>query len=145
MKSEKGLYEYLDKSGVLENGSRQAIDKVKSEYWRQYRKEWRKRQRQVCKSYTVFLTKAELKEISAVAANRKMNITQFIKTSTIESARNVVYIDKRVVGQIREFFFETYSRIESMNPPKQVLERFTELERKLLTLVSSLQPGSNDN
>jgi hypothetical protein len=129
------LYDYLEKSGILANGSPEEIRQVKKEYWNMYRKEWRKQQRTKCKSCTVFFTPSEYKVVTAVLTGRPKNVADFVKQAALNAAQNNMSINKALVGRIREAFFASYAAIEAMTSEAKITDSMIDLEQKVLNLI----------
>ncbi len=136
-----GVTDFLQKSGLLENGTKEEITKAKKMYWVAKRKEWQIQKRKECKSYTVFFAPSEYKDLISTLKGPKMSVTAFIKQSALQIARNSRGVDKITAGQIREAFFETYNLIEAIGVTTkeeqliEVLARFVNMEQKVLNLL----------
>jgi hypothetical protein len=135
MKKPNKLYNHLEQTGILQNGSNEDIIKAKKEYWKVVRTQWRAEQRKVSKSYTVFYTAEELKEIKTAAILKKTSITSFTKQSAILAARGNTGVNKKSLGEVRQMFFETYNSIKDKVQIEMVLGELTLLEKKVLELI----------
>ena len=89
IKKKCGVYDYLNSTKVLETGSDQDIANARQEYWKAYKAEWRKRQRQETKEFTIVCTLSEAKDILEAARRHKRSRSKFIKESCL------AYINKR--------------------------------------------------
>src|ERR1700754_3849072 len=103
MKQSNNLYDYLEQSGVLQNGSPDEIRMAKQEFWKIRRKEYRKHQRNTCKSCTVFFTTHEYKLITGFFVG-KPNVAGFVKQSALNVAQHKMSITKELVGKVRQVF-----------------------------------------
>jgi hypothetical protein len=135
MKKQNKLYDYLEQTGILQNGSSDDIVKAKKEYWKVVRTQWRAEQRKVSKSYTVFYKPDELKEIKTAAIVKKASITSFTKHSAILAARGNTGVNKKSLGEVRQMFFETYNSVRAKAQIEMVLTELLLLEKKVLELI----------
>jgi hypothetical protein len=139
MKSKSGLYDYLEKIGVLQNGSIDDIINAKKSYWRAIRKAWRKKQRLECKSYTIFFNLKEQKAIAKVAKLKGTSITNFVKHSALHRVGNGGGVDMITIGKVREAFFATYNSMEGNKsndkPQVEILNHLLELEKAVLNII----------
>lgn len=138
MRAKSGLYEYLEKAGVLANGSKEAIEQAKKKYWSLVRKEWQKAKRKESKGYTIFLSPAEHTEVLRAMKHGTASVTSFIKQSALHAARNSHSVDRVMVGKIREAFFEAYNAIEGKGQAMHsapLLSELALLEKKILALL----------
>jgi hypothetical protein len=134
-KRKNGLYEFLAKAGVLEHGSVADITLAKKKYWDLVRKEWRKQQRKEQKSYAIFFTPSEQKQVKMTADKKGKSITRFIKDSVLHTAYGGAGIDKTTVGNIREAFFICYHSIAEDEKIELVLQKLDALEQKVMKLI----------
>ncbi len=138
MKKRNGLYEYLEATGVLAEGTADEIRIAKEEYWKGIRKEWRRQQRKECKGYTIFFTRQEITLVAKAAEARNTSITRFIKTAAFKTATDDESIDQRIIGQVREALFETYNlMVKQEGVPETALILLLQSERKILGLLGS--------
>ncbi|XVJ66883.1 MAG: hypothetical protein HEQ40_12215 [Lacibacter sp.] len=137
MKRKSGLYDYLEQTGVLTDGSPKAITEVKQSYWKAVRKAWRKKQREECKSYTVFFTPSEQTKINKTVSTHNISTTKFIKQAALSKATNTVGVDARIIGQIRQLFFEAYNRSKS-EASENILTEIIELETSVLEILKQV-------
>jgi hypothetical protein len=139
MKKQNRVYEFLQASGVLENGTTEEIQLAKKQYWAGVRKEYKQNRRHQQKSYTVFFTTTELKTITP-KANRFRNVTSYIKQATLAQAKEQCIIDKKTVGEIRQAVALHYSTIQQLQEDNilptqfadEVLEEITGIEKMIL-------------
>jgi hypothetical protein len=134
-KKQSGLYTFLVFEGVLEFGSANDIREAKKQYWKQVRKEWRKQQRKEQKSYTVFFTDEEQKQVKVIADKRTESITRFIKNAALQSVHEGGGVDKITIGKIRQAFFICYKSIGECNTIELVLQKINELEKNVMKLI----------
>jgi uncharacterized protein (DUF1778 family) len=144
LKVSSGLYSYLHASGVLNTGNENAIALARKEYWRNYKKVWRKEKRKKEKEITISLNTEELKVITQSAKIHQRNVTAFIKESAF------AYINKRyivpsqeTVHSIRQLLAMLYNQIEQLLDENklqselgnELKQKITELERFILPVL----------
>lgn len=134
MKPKSGLYDYLEQTGELTNGTAESIAKAKQAYWKAVRKAWRKKQREECKSFTVFFKPSEQTVIHKVVSTQNISVTKFIKQAALSKATNTAGVDTRIIGQIRQLFFEAYNRSKG-EASEAILTELTKLETSVLQLL----------
>ncbi|MEL6675624.1 MAG: hypothetical protein AAFR61_25675 [Bacteroidota bacterium] len=78
-----GLWAYLEKSGVLESGSEEAIAAVKKEYRRFYQREYRKQKRKERPEVTITLDKPDWFKLTHAAQRHHDSLAGFIKGSAL--------------------------------------------------------------
>ncbi len=145
-KKTSGIYEFLDASGLLSQGSNEEIEKAKKKYWEMVRKGYKRNRRKECKSYTIFLTADELKVISPRTKKITGGMTNYIKQTVLAQAKNKVAVDKKDIGEIREALVLHYGTLERMSKdyavPQQVaieiLQQAMAIETKLLDFLQQL-------
>jgi hypothetical protein len=132
MKKQSKIYEYLESTGLLSNGSDKEISLAKAKYWESVRREYKKNRYKEQKSYTVFFTKQELNLIVPKSTKNSGGIVGYIKHSTISNATGKLKTDKHILGQIRESIFKQYFIINTMvENNKQLKEKKEELFAEL--------------
>lgn len=83
------VYEYLEKSGVLDNGTSEEIQKVRQEYWKIYKRNWRKNKRNNETEITSSFTESEFELIENYAKSHNLSKPQFVKQAALS------YINKK--------------------------------------------------
>lgn len=134
MKRKSGLYDYLEQTGVLTNGTPERIANAKQTYWKAVRKAWRKKQREECKSYTIFLTPSEQTKLNKAVSTHNISATKFIKQAAMSKAMNTTGVDARTMGQIRQLFFVAYNRCKD-EASENILTDMIKLETSVLQLL----------
>ena len=79
IKKKSSIYCYLNSTKVLETGSDQDIAIARKEYWKAYKAEWRKTQRQKAQEFSIKCTLQEAKEIETAAKQHGISKNRFIK------------------------------------------------------------------
>ena len=83
------VYEYLLNSGILDNGTAEEIQNARREYWKIYKRNWRKSKRAQETEITCSFTDKEFDRIAKQAKLYKLSNPQFIKQAAL------AYIDKK--------------------------------------------------
>lgn len=143
-KENNGIYSFLDATGILEQGTDEAIKEAKKKYWSEYKKEWNKAKRQECKSFEILLNQNELKTIITKAERHHTSPTNYIKTSALT---NKQVIDLITIGEIRELLIMYNNTLQSLTEEKilpthlgnQLIEQITQIEKRVLDFFSSLK------
>lgn len=142
IKKKSGLYEYLDRVKILETGSDQDIANARKEYWKGYKAEWRNRQRQETKEFTIVFAVQEAKDILEAARKHKRSRSNFIKESCI-AYLNKRYIvpDRLAINSIRQQLAMNKNTLQKLFDENKVsyqtgttlLNQMSALERIMLT------------
>jgi len=144
IKKRSSIYQYLESSGVLDNGTIEEIKAARKKYWMEYKRLWRKDKRRKEKEFTVSFSKDDLQLLTKVARRHKRKRTLFIKTATLAYI-NKTYIvpDEIEVRQIRQLLSMSYNSLEqqmeeeilSVEAGKVLLQLIQQLEREVLVLL----------
>jgi len=144
-KTKSNIYSYLKSSGILENGTHEEIQKVRKEYWREYKRQWRKCKRNSVKEITISLEPDEFKEITNESKRHKLSRTEFIKQSCfaylnksylvpdVKEVRRISQLLAMTYNTIQEFIEENQIKYES---GKSIIESILKLEREILPLLN---------
>ncbi len=82
-KKSGGVYEHLSKSGLLEHGNPEEIEREKAAYWRNYRREHKKAWRKSGHSVTIMLDDAENALVKGAAQIHSVSKTGFVKEAVL--------------------------------------------------------------
>lgn len=82
-KRTNGLLNYLEQSGVLQNGTDEQIADAKKTYYRNYRREQKRRQRAGRKDFSIYFRKEDYPEIQRFAHIHGLTLSAFIRRSTL--------------------------------------------------------------
>ncbi len=88
IRNKSSLYGYLDSTGVLEKGTSEEIASAKKEYYKVYKRNWRRQRRKTEKELTLSFNRDEMKLIHVEAKRHSLSNTRYIKRATL------AYIDK---------------------------------------------------
>ncbi len=140
------LYSYLKSSGVLENGTHEQIQKVKKDYWREYKRNWRKNKRKSEKEIVISFTAVELKEIQIESKRHNLNRTKFIKQACFAYInKSFIVADSKTVKLIAQLLSISYNSIQELmeenktefKTGKSILEAIYKLEREILPVLNN--------
>ncbi len=141
LNAKSNLFSFLNSSGILENGTHDQIQKVRSEYWREYKRKWRNAKRKSEKEITILFTQDEFKEISNESKRHKLSRTQFIKKVCFAYINKIFIVpDSKEVKRIAQQLSMTYNSIQGLleenkiefKSGKSILEAIFNLEREIL-------------
>ena len=112
LNDKSNLFSFLNSSGILENGTHNQIQKVRAEYWREYKRKWRNAKRKSEKEITISFTQDEFKEISNESKRHKLSRTQFIKKACFAYINKIFIVpDSKEVKRIAQQLSMTYNSI----------------------------------
>lgn len=146
LNSKSNLYSHLKSSGVLENGNHDEIQKVKKEYWKEYKRKWRNNKRKMINEITISFTREEFKEITNEAKRHKLNRTNFIRQACFAYLNNSFIVpDLKEVKKISQILTMSYNSIQEMTEEnkidfkasKSILEAIYKLEREILPVLNN--------
>jgi len=145
-KNKSNLYIYLDCTKVLETGSEQDIAKAKKEYWQSYKAEWRKKQRQTTKEFTIVCEPKDAAVIEDAAKRHKRSLQAFIKVSCLAYIRTQYVVpDVIAISTIRQQLAMNYNALQklldenmiSYREAATVLRKVSELETIVLSQLNN--------
>ncbi|MBK7359031.1 MAG: hypothetical protein IPI45_07015 [Saprospiraceae bacterium] len=146
MNSNTSVYSFLKSSGVLENGTHEQIQKARNEYWREYKRKWRKHQRKKNTEFAISFSQEELKELSTQAKRHKVSRTKFIKKACFAYInKSFIVPDIAEVRKISQLLSMTYNAIQEslesnkieFKNGKDIMERVYQLEREILPVLNN--------
>ncbi|MBK8954991.1 MAG: hypothetical protein IPM34_05470 [Saprospiraceae bacterium] len=146
LNTKSNLYSYLKSTGVLENGTHAEIQKVKNDYWREYKRNWRKNKRKIGKEITISFTKEEFKEISSESKRHKLSRASLIKQACFAYFnKSFIVPDLKEVKKISQILAMSYNYIQEMTEEnkidfksgKSILEAIYKLEREILPVLNN--------
>jgi hypothetical protein len=135
------VYEYLDSIKILESGTGEDIAKARKEYWKRYKSEWRKLQKQRTRQITVMLTNSEVKLIEDAAKKHKRSKPALIKAMCLAHIqKRYVVPDVFILNEIRSLLSLNYNALKNLLNenaiPYQIgtdaMKHIAELEHKVL-------------
>jgi hypothetical protein len=146
LNSKSNLYSHLKSNGVLENGNHEEIQKVKKEYWKEYKRKWRNNKRKMVNEITISFTQEEFKEISTESKRHKLNRTKFIKQACFAYLnKSFIVPDLKEVKKISQILAMSYNTIREMTEEneidlrsgKSILEAIYNMEREILPVLNN--------
>lgn len=132
-KKGSGVYAYLERIGMLEQGTPEEIALAKCAYWREQKREWKKAKRREQKLFEVFFSSAECKVLKAKAAPHNYSITRWIKQAALSGSDGIT---PETVGIVRQLLMQAYSNIETLCEEENVAYYVTE---QLLALIAKAE------
>lgn len=144
--SKASIYYFLKSSGVLETGTHEQIQKVRAEYWRIYKRNWRINKRKTEKEFTISLTEEELKEINSESKRHRLSRTKFIKQACFAYInKSFIVPDSKAVKLIAQQLSITYNSIQELmeedlieiKSGKLMLDAIYNLERVILPVLNN--------
>lgn len=153
IKQKSGLYAYLDKMKVLEQGTDEDFRRARQEYWRMYKANWVKQMRALKKEYTVCLNQKEVKELCVAARLHRRSCTRYLKEAAFSYMnKRFLFPDEISISTIKQLLAMNYNMLkqlfdENMLPVaagRQVLEKMNELEHSLLSYLYNPKEIKND-
>jgi len=147
-KHHSGLYEHLQKAGVLEGGSNDAIQQAKNDYWKSYKINWMKEKRKEAKAFTILYSKQEQATIEKFAKQYGMSPTKMIKQASLAYLKQEYVIpNKDTVGKIRELLVLNYNSLQELQDEDKIshvravglLEQMASLETKVMDFLQTEQ------
>jgi hypothetical protein len=144
-KKKCGVYAYLDASGVLENGTGQEIEKAKDQYWKQYRKQWKREKTLERKAIKVVFNFREYRIIKREAERHQTNPTCYIKQKALGNNRE--FINPVFIGELRELIVLHHNSLQDISEKSIIpaslndllLKQIAGIEEKALKLFSLLK------
>src|SRR5256885_15122527 len=92
------LWDYLEMSGVLENGNDAEIKSAKQSYRKKYFLEYKQKQRISKPEYVINFSKenGEHKKITVAAKGHKMTVTAFVHAASLAYLSNAFIVPDRI-------------------------------------------------
>lgn len=146
LNAKSNLFSFLNSSGVLENDTHDQIQKLRAEYWREYKRKWRNAKRKSEKEITISITQDEFREISIESKRYKLSRTKFIKKACFAYINNIFLVpDSKEVKRIAQQLSMTYNSIQGLieensiefKSGKSILETICKLEREILPVLNN--------
>lgn len=136
VKHGSGLYQYLERVGVLEHGTDAEIKAAKRQYWNSRKAEAKRLKRKEQKSFTVFFTKAEMPIIIAAARSHKRSCTAFLKLAALAYLqRRYLAPDILLLGDIRQKLAMNYNQLKALIDQQRISGRAIEAAMQDLEML----------
>lgn len=142
IKKRSNLYQYLEP--FLENGSEEEIALARKQYWKEYKRQWRKAKRATETELRVSFTPAELKVLTEAARKHKMSRTKYIKRTTMAYGHKTFvvpeYPEIRKIAQVLALSYNSIAALLDENElpigiGKRLLDQISDLERAILPVL----------
>lgn len=139
-KTNNGLWEYLERIGILENGTDEEIKAAKKTYRKEYLLKYKQKQRKHKPEFTVNFSneKGEFYKVKEAAKNHKMTITAFIKKTVIAYINQkfiVPNIDQ--IARLEQILSQCLNEIQSIVKTKDRF--FWERDKKLEKIENRIE------
>jgi len=122
-KKRKGsVWEYLEQTGVLVNGSDADIVKAKQEYRKRYFTAYKRNQREKKFEFTIVLDKSsgEFDTISKAAKNHKQSVSSFLKEAAFAYLQNRFIVpDTYQLARMEQMLSSSLNEIKSVAEKKE--------------------------
>jgi hypothetical protein len=135
-KQASGIYQYLDSSGVLENGTPDEIAEVRREYLNMVKRQSMKRKRSIETEVKVFFSDVELISINKAATLYHLSRTKYVKEAALAYSKQAYLVaDESVTNEIKHLLYQNRTAIED------VVQESTEkdITYKLFDLIEKLE------
>jgi hypothetical protein len=136
IKKGSGIYAYLEASGILATGTDAEIAAMRKQYYKEYKKNWRKEKRSREREFTVAYDETELKIIGEAASKVHKTCARFIHEAALAYCTKHYLLDTVVLNDIRETLTRTCSTLESIAENSNMQDRVTNL---LLQKIDALE------
>jgi uncharacterized protein (DUF1778 family) len=145
IKRNSGMYSFLENSGLLENGTGEAIEQARKQYWRDFRREYKKARRHEYKSFEIPFSLKEREVIKMGAKRNHTSPTNYIKQSALANQHSIV--NRTAIGEIRESVISHHNTLLGLKDENQLPESLTnqllnqaaELEKRIFDFFSTLK------
>lgn len=149
------LWEYLEASGVLQNGTEQEIALVRKEYKKKYIKSYMRQKRNASPEFVIDLSKknGEYATVATAAKRHRKTITAFLKLSALAYLRQTYVVqDRERINNLELLLSECLNEIREITNSKDRLrfvwdskidiieKRIEKLERELIRVLEHPQP-----
>ena len=140
LRSNSSVSGFLEAKGILQSGDTASIQEAKKEYWKEYKRQWKKAKRHCSKSYTILLSDKEANQVVKQSKRYHASPTSYIKAAALGSSH---IIDPVAIGELRELMYLHYETLETMAEestlPEQILNQalkeITEIEKRVFAVV----------
>jgi hypothetical protein len=142
-----GLREYLDKSGVLVNGTEEEIAAARRAYRKQYLNDYKKQQRQENPEFALLLSKnnGEHEKIIAAARRHKMSVPTFLKMVTIAYLNKTFLVpDREIIGKLAQLLSDCLNEVQGIASEKgkyswQLEGKYDAIEKRIIGLERDMR------
>ncbi len=153
IKQKSGLYAYLNKMKLFENGTDEDFILARKEYWRTYKATWAKGMRSAKKEYRVYLSEREERDLIAAAKQHHRSCTKYLKEAAF-SYMNKRYLvpDELSIGIVKQLLAMNYNALKELFDNnalplvvgREVIEKMQQLEHSVLSSLYNPKEIQND-
>jgi len=121
-KAKGGMWEYLELTGVLENGSDEEIKQAKRAYRKKYLRLHKRKQRGLKREFTLRFSKedGEFINIANTAKRHNMKITEFLKSAVMAYInQSFVVPDQWQVAELEQILSQCLNEIQTIVRQKE--------------------------
>ena len=139
-RTNKGLWEYLEATGVLEKGTDEEIKAVKHAYRKKYLLTFKQRQRAIKPEYTINFSKktGEYDRVAQAATRHNMSLTAFTRSSVLAYLdRTYVVPNSAQIARLEQNLSECLNEIKTITQTKE--KYFWEREQKLEAIEKRIE------
>ncbi|PCI19308.1 hypothetical protein COB64_04025 [Candidatus Wolfebacteria bacterium] len=114
------MWQFLDDSGVLDNGTDEEIKEVKREYRKLYLTKWKRDRRLNHPEFTISLNKDENELIALQAIKHNRSRTAYLKAAAL-AYTNKTYVvpDKATLARIEQVLGSVYNCVDAIAQERQ--------------------------
>lgn len=142
------IWQYLEESGVLVNGTDEEIKAVRREYRKQYMQRYKRAQRSEKPEFLVQLSKKDgtYTKIATAAKKHRMCVSAFLHLATVAYIdRTYLVPDRQLVGKLAGLLESCLNDVRAMSSIKtrqsqfSLEERYESIEKRIAQLETEIQ------
>jgi len=146
-KKHKGkIWEYLNSTGVLENGTEEEIKNAKRAYRKHYILDYRRNQRIGKPEFNVWLSKSngDYFRIASAAKQHRMTITAFIRASALAYTNKTFIVpDRLILAELKQLLSQCLNEIQTIVKQKEKYfwgkeQKFKDIEKRIEKLEAEI-------
>ncbi len=139
------MWEYLESTGVLENGTDEEIKFAKKTYRKEYLLKYKQEQRKSKPEFTVnFSNNGEYDKVQREAERHKMTITRFIHQAVLAYISQTFVVPyPEQIAYLEQILSDCLNQIQSIVKPKEKYHwesqrKLEEIEKKITALEEAI-------
>jgi hypothetical protein len=145
-KNNKGMWEYLESTGVLERGNDNEIKEAKKAYRKQYLLKYKQTQRKNKPEFNISFSneKGDYDRVQQASKRHKMTITAFIREATINYiSKTYVVPDRMGIAHIEQLLSNCLNEIKAIIKQKERYsfereQKYDNIEKRILKLEEEI-------
>lgn len=143
-KNDHKVYTYLKHCGVLDHGTHEEIETARKEYWKIYKRNWRKNKRIEETEVTTYFNDSEFKKLGAEAKFHNLSHPQFVKKAALAYMDSKYLVPnelevRKITLLLSQYLDVIIDEIEeenlTHNKGDMILHKIEELEYKITILL----------